>query len=67
MTREQRKARIIAFCIPAVYRDVGYIVDEVYKDIENYLKTQMNDQRRDFRDRCIFREILEHIGVSDDL
>lgn len=65
MTREEalEKAQIIDF-------QGGYtiaLVVEIYNDIVNHLKAQSNNERRDFRDRCIFREILEHIGVSDDL
>lgn len=38
------------------------LIEEIYDDIENYLKAQAEDHRRDFRDRCVFREVLEHIG-----
>jgi adenylate cyclase len=43
------------------------VIDWIYNEIEDYLKTQMNNERRDFRDRCIFREVLEHMGGKDDL
>ena len=66
MTRGQRKTQIKAFYAPIIYGELDRVVDEVYTDVEDYLKTQMNNQKRDFRDRCIFREVLEHIGGSDD-
>lgn len=43
------------------------LVDYIYSELENYLINRMSDQRVSFRDRCVFKEILEHIGARNGL
>jgi len=61
MTHKEALEWVQAYDIPTTVH-----VNNIYEEFEEYLKAQMNDQRRDFRDRCIFREVLEYIGVNDE-
>jgi len=65
MTREEREEWAKALMPEEKAEEFCRISDKVYEDIERYLKLQIDDQRRDFRDRCIFYEVLEYIGGCD--
>lgn len=64
MTREEAKKEFSRYHNKNDYEYawISLVIDWVYDDIESYLKAQAEDQRRDFRDRCVFHEVLEHIG-----
>ena len=44
---------------------VHELIDQIYNDLESYLTNRMDDHQQDFRDKCIFQEVLDHINGTN--